>query len=125
MTENVIEEYANGCRIVHEERMYPDLYHFERPGQRIKSFKNLGKARLYAAIYVVTGGFDEKNTGERGVPPTVVRADENIRVAYLTALMSPTYAARAFEIDVDCALEKVQQVCDRAEEQLSEETDEE
>ena len=119
MSDDVLEEYTNDCRIVHEERMLPDLYHFERSGHRIKSFENPDKARLYADIYEVVGGFNEENTGERGVPPTVVRADEDVRMAYFTASMSATYAARAFEIDIETVLDKIQRLRERAEEQRS------
>jgi hypothetical protein len=125
MTENVIEDYPDGCQIIHEERMYPDLYHVEQGSQRLKSFKNLDKARLYAEIYEVLGGFREKGTGKRGVPPTVARAGEDVRMAYFTASMSVTYAARAFEIEVERALEKVLQVREQAEQQRSQEVDKE
>lgn len=122
MSEDVIEEYPNDCRIVHEERNYPDLYHFERPDRRVRSFKNLEKARLYADVYEVTDGFDEKDTGTRGVPPTVARERDDIRMAYFAATMSVTYAARAFEIDVESVLHHVQCVRERADEQRSQET---
>jgi hypothetical protein len=125
MSDDVIEEYTNDCRIVHEERMLPDLYHFERSGYRIKSFENPDKARLYADIYELVGGFDEGNSGKRGVPPTVARADEDIRMAYFTASVSATYAARAFEIDIERVLEKIQRLRERAEEQRSQQTGDE
>ncbi|WP_121823266.1 hypothetical protein [Halostella salina] len=122
MSEDIIEEYPNGCRIVHEERNYPDLYHFERPDRRVRSFKNLEKARLYADVYEVTDGFNEKDTGTLGVPPTVARERDDIRMAYFAATMSVTYAARAFEIDVESTLHHVQCVRERADEQRSQET---
>ena len=125
MSENLIEKYPDGCQIIHEERMYPDLYHVEQGSQRLKSFENPDKARLYADIYEVLDGFEEKGTGKRGVPPTVVRAGEDVRMAYFTASMSVTYAARAFEIDIEHALEKVLQVRERAEKQRSQGADEE
>lgn len=125
MSDDVIEEYTNDCRIVHEERMLPDLYHFERSGYRIKSFENPDKSRLYADIYELVGGFDEGNSGKRGVPPTVARADEDIRMAYFTASVSVTYAARAFEIDIERVLEKIQRLRERAEEQRSQQTGDE
>lgn len=119
MSDDVIEEYPNDCQIVHEVRLYPDLYHFERPDRRLKSFENPDKARLYADIYELLGGFYEENTGKRGIPPAVARANKNVRLAYFTASMSVTYAARAFEIDIERALEKVQQLRERAEQQRS------
>jgi hypothetical protein len=117
MSEDIIETYSNECRIVHEERMHPDLYHFERSGHRMKSFENLDKARLYADIYELMGGFDEANTGKLGVPPTVARASEDIRIAYFTASMSATYAARGFEVEIEDVLETVQRVRERAKQQ--------
>jgi hypothetical protein len=125
MSEDVLETYPDGCRIVHEERMYPDLYHFERPDRRIESFENPDKARLYADVYEVTGGFNERNTGARGVPPTVARDPEDVRMAYFAATMSVTYAAHAFEIDVEDVLNGVQRVRERAEEQRSRQTGDE
>lgn len=119
MSENIIEEYPDGCQIVHEERNYPDLYHFERPDRRLKSFKNPEKGRLYADVYELAGGFYEDNTGTRGVPPAVARSRDDIRMAYFVASMSVTYAARAFEIEVDSVLDHVQSVRDRADEQRS------
>lgn len=123
MDDDVIEEYPDDCRIVHEERMHPDLYHFERSSQRVKSFENLDKARLYADIYQLMGRLDERNTGKLGVPPTVARAGEDIRMAYFAASMSVTYAARAFEVDIEDVLDTVQRVRERAEKQRSEQPD--
>ena len=119
MSDDIIEEYPNGCRIVHEERNYPDLYHFERPERRLESFENLEKARLYADAYEVTDGFDEENTGTRGVPPTVARDRGDIRIAYFVASMSVTYAAHVFEIDKESVLHHVRCVLERADEQRS------
>lgn len=53
-------------------------------------------------IYELMDGFDKENTGKRGIPPTVARASEEIRMAYFTASISPTYAARAFESTEHC-----------------------
>ena len=75
MTESVIEEYAHSCRIVEEEREGDsNQYHYEGPMGRIKTFENPDKARLYADVHTVTGGFREEKTGERGAPPTVAQS---------------------------------------------------
>lgn len=122
--ETAIEEYDNGCRIIHEERNYPDVYHFETPAGREKSFESLPAARLYADVYTIVGGFDEKQTGKRGVPPTIVRASEDIRITYLAVQMSVTYAARAFEIETSTVRDTIDRIHARAEEQRSQtETD--
>jgi hypothetical protein len=126
MSETVIEEYPDGSRIVHEERMYPDLYHFEREGEiRLKSFKNPDKARLYADLYEVVDGFKEDNTGTRGVPPTIARDREEIRMAYFTATMSSTYAAGAFEVEESEVLTAVYRVRERAKTLRSQQTSDE
>lgn len=101
-TEDVVEEYPHDCRIVRESRGRSEpRYHFEGPMGRIKSFNSEGKARLYADVYEVVGGFREEKTGERGVPPAVAQAREDVLMAYLAAQpsMSVTYVARAFEIE--------------------------
>lgn len=118
--ETAIREYEDGCQIIHEERMYPDLYHFEGPERRLESFENLPAARLYADVYTVTDGFTEKQTGKRGVPPSVARASEDIRIAYLAAQMSITYAARAFTVDETAVRDTVDRIHKRAEKQRSE-----
>jgi hypothetical protein len=77
----------------------PDRYHVADPLEHLKTFDALSKARLYADVYAVVGGFREEKTGERGVPPAVAAARENVLIAYLTAqpTMSLTYTARFFD----------------------------
>jgi len=112
--ETVIEAYDDGLRVVHEERVRPDAYRVDGPNGRIASFEIPAAARLYADLYAVTGGFDEKETGRRGVPPTIARADEEVRMTYLAVRFSVTYAARAFEVDESAAREAVDSVHARA-----------
>ena len=112
--ETVIEAYGDGHRIVREERLHPDAYHFDGPDGRIASFELPQAARLYADLYALTGGFDEKQTGKRGVPPSIVRADEDVRITYLAVRFSVTYAARAFEVDESAARDAVDRVHARA-----------
>jgi hypothetical protein len=121
--ETVIEAYGDGHRIVREERNRPDAYHFDGPDGRIASFEIPAAARLYADLYAITGGFDEKETGRRGVPPTIARADEDVRMTYLAVRFSVTYAARAFEVDESAARDAVDRVHARATE-LRSRTDE-
>jgi len=76
---DVVEEYAHDCQIIREQRdRGEDLYHYEGPFGQVKAFENPGKARLYADVHTVMGGFREEKTGERGVPPSVARAREDI-----------------------------------------------
>lgn len=99
-----VEEYPHGCRILRERvEGSEDRYHFEGALGRIKSFESPSKARLYADVYEVVGGFREEKTGERGVPPAVARAREDVLMAYLAAqpTMSVTYVARSFDLDED------------------------
>ncbi|RLM75794.1 hypothetical protein [Halorubrum sp. Atlit-26R] len=112
--ETVIETYDGGRRIVREARNRPDAYHFEGPDGRIASFEIPAAARLYADLYAITGGFDEKETGRRGVPPTIARADEEVRITYLAVRFSVTYAAHAFGIDESAARDAVDSVHARA-----------
>jgi hypothetical protein len=114
--ETVIEAYDDGYRIVRESRNRPDAYHFDGPDGRIASFDIPQAARLYADLYAVTGGFDEKETGRRGVPPRIARADEEVRMTYLAVRFSVTYAARAFEVDESVARDAVNGVHARAKE---------
>ena len=81
---DIVEEYPHSCRIVREHiDGEEDRFHYEGPLGRVKSFYSLDKARLYADVHTVTGGFREEKTGERGVPPAVARAREDIVMAYL------------------------------------------
>ncbi|MFC6864749.1 hypothetical protein ACFQGE_14935 [Halomicroarcula sp. GCM10025817] len=117
--ETVIEEYGNDCRIVHEERNYPDLYHVLGSAGQMKSFENLHAARLYADVYTILGGFDEKQTGKRGIPPAIARASEELRMTYFAVQMSVTYAALAFEVDDLVIHDAIERVHARAESQRS------
>jgi len=94
----VIEEYPHSCRIVREDEYDEPRYHYEGPLGRVKSFSSLEKARLYADVQTVTGGFREEKTGERGVPPAVARAREDVLMAYLAAqpTMGFEWTARFF-----------------------------
>ena len=81
----VVEEYAHDCRIVREADGSEPRYHYESALGRVQSFASGDKARLYADVQTVTGGFREEKTGERGVPPAVARAREDVLMAYLAA----------------------------------------
>lgn len=114
----LVEEYAHGCRIVREDENGYEQYHYEGPMKRIKSFENPGKARLYADVHTVMGGFREEKTGERGVPPAVARARKDIIIAYLAAQpsMSITWVARHFDLSEEQVREYIRWLRDRAEE---------
>jgi hypothetical protein len=118
-----VEEYPHNCRIVREHvEGSEDRYHFEGPLGRIKSFENPDKARSYADVYEVVGGFREEKTGERGVPPAVARSREDVLMAYLAAqpTMSVTYVARAFELDEDEVRSYIEMIRKRAAEMREE-----
>lgn len=117
--ETVIEEYGQDCRIVREERNYPDQYHFECPKGRMRTFENPHEARLYADLYTITGGFNEEQTGRRGVPPTIARASEEIRMTYLAVQMSISYAAGAFDVDESVVNDAVNRIHAKADQQRS------
>lgn len=79
----------------------PDRFHVEDALERLKSFESKSKAELYVDVYTVVGGFREEKTGERGVPPAIAAAREDVLMAYLTAqpTMSLTWTARFFNED--------------------------
>jgi hypothetical protein len=119
MTE-IIKEYSHGCRIVREEREdTTDVYHYETPLGQVKAFENPDKARLYADVQDVTGGFREEKTGERGVPPAVARAREDVLMAYLVSneTMGVKWVARFYDVEDDVVRDYVRRVRDRAKEQ--------
>lgn len=122
--DEVVAEYPHNCRIVREQRDdAPDRYHYEGPMGRVKSFENPDKARLYADVQEVTGGFREEKTGERGVPPAVARAREDVLMAYLVSneTMGTEWVARFYDVEEDLVRDYVRMVRERAEEMREEE----
>lgn len=114
---DVVEEYAHNCRIVREHvEDDADRYHYESPLGRVKSFRSPKKARLYADVQTVTGGFREEKTGERGVPPAVARAREDVVMAYLASnpTMGVKWVARAYDLSEDQVRTYVELVQNRA-----------
>lgn len=117
-----VEEYAHNCRIVREDENGYERYHYEGPLGRIKSFEDPAKARLYADVHTVMGGFREEKTGERGVPPSVARAREDVLMAYLAAQpsMSAEWVARHFDLPEERVREYIGPLRDRAEKKRNE-----
>jgi hypothetical protein len=117
-----IEEYDHDCKIVREGDGADAQWHYEGPLGRVKSFPDPDKARLYADVQGVTGGFREEKTGERGVPPGVARAREDVLMAYMVSnpSMGVTYVARAFDVVEDVVRDYCQMVRDRAADQREE-----
>lgn len=64
------------------------------------------------------GGFREEKTGERGVPPSVVRVREDVLMAYLAAqpTMSMTWVSRHFDLPEDRVRGFIRSFRERAEE---------
>ncbi|SNR71242.1 hypothetical protein [Halorubrum vacuolatum] len=115
--ETVVVEYQYDTAVVVDDA---GRYHYVNPmGDRVQSFDSEDRARLYADIQSVIGGFREEKTGERGVPPAVARAfDENLLMAYhvATPTMGVSWTARAFGIDeseVRTAVELVREKAER------------
>lgn len=123
---DVVEEYAHSCKIVREagEAGEP-WYHYKGPLGEVKKFRSISKARLFADVQTVMGGFREDKTGERGVPPAVARARDDVLMAYLASnpTMSVEWVARHYELPEQQVREYIQVVRDRAEE-MREENDE-
>lgn len=114
--DDVLEEYDHSCRIVRDDEDGYERYHYEGPLGRVKSFDNPDKARLYADVQTVMGGFREEKTGERGVPPSVARAREDVLMAYLAAQpsMSTEWVARHFDLPEDRVREFIRVLRSRA-----------
>jgi hypothetical protein len=97
-----VAEYGHGTAVVLDDE---GRYQYVNPmGDGVRSFESESRARLYADIQTVVGGFREEKTGERGVPPAVARSfDENLLMAYhvATPSMGVTWTARAFGVDED------------------------
>jgi hypothetical protein len=122
---DVVEEYPHNCRIVRDDENGYKRYHYEGPMGRVKSFDNPDKARLYADVQTVMSGFREEKTGERGVPPSVARAREDVVMAYLAAQpsMSMEWVARHFDLPEDRVREYIQVLQNRANEERSEQAE--
>ena len=107
---DVVQGYANSCRIVRKDENGYKSYHYEDLMGRVKSFDNPDKARLYAAVQTVMGDFREEKTGERSIPPSVARAREDVLMAYLAAQtsLSMEWVARHFDLPEDRVREYIQ-----------------
>ena len=119
---SVIEEYAHGYKIVEEEREADyNRYHYEGPMGRIKTFENPDKARLYADVHTVTGGFREEKTA----PPAVAQSREDVLMAYYAAqpTMSMQWVAAQFDLPEDRVREYVKSLRTRAEQQRADDAD--
>ncbi|MFT4883358.1 MAG: hypothetical protein ACI8U4_000864 [Natronomonas sp.] len=57
-------------------------YRFEAPQHAGMAFEDADDAELYADVYFDTNGFQEANTGDRGVPPEVIQAGRDTLAAY-------------------------------------------
>jgi len=119
-TTEVIEEYAFGYQIVEEDREgKANKYHYEGSLGRIKTFENPDKARLYADVQTVTGGFREEKTGERGAPPAVAQSREDVLMAYYAAqpTMSMQWVTAQFDLPEERVREYIRSLRTRAEQQ--------
>jgi len=81
--ETVYEEYIMDVRIVEIEGEDGTRYRFKAPDHCGKTFYDSEIATLYAAIYFDTNGFVEADTGDRGIPPSVVQGSRDTLVAYM------------------------------------------
>lgn len=116
----LVEEYPHSKIVMYPKEGGVDEYHFVVPLEgRMKSFENPDRARLYADVYDAMGGFREEKTGERGVPPSVARAREDILMAYMVSnpTMGLTWVARHYDLPEDRIRQYVRGVRERAEKQ--------
>jgi len=96
-----------------------DRFHVDGILDRLQSFYSLEKARLYADVYAVVDGFREEKTGERGCPPAVAAAREDVQMAYFAAqpTMSVAWGAGQYNRDSATVREYIELVQERAAEQ--------
>ena len=83
-TESTYREYVLGVRIFKCETSEDEgtRYRFEAPEHRGVTFLNPDLAELYADVYFDTNGFQEADTGDRGIPPEVIQAGRDTLAAY-------------------------------------------
>jgi hypothetical protein len=121
-----VTEYEH-VEIVRERRPGgPDRFHVADALERLKTFESKAKAELYADIYTVVGGFREEKTGERGVPPAIAAAREDVLMAYLTAQpnMSLEWVARFYQEDEAVIRRYIKDVQKRATDERDQDTSE-
>ncbi|WP_049935325.1 hypothetical protein [Haloplanus natans] len=81
-TETIHRDYVLDVRIVERTTDEETVYRFEAPNHEGKEFADPDAAELYADVYFDVNGFDERDVGERGVPPEIVQAGRDTLVAY-------------------------------------------
>jgi hypothetical protein len=81
--ESVHREYILDVRIVTVPSAEAGVrYRFEAPQHRGIEFDSAADAELYADVYFDVNGFQEADTGERGVPPEIIQAGRDTLAAY-------------------------------------------
>lgn len=82
--ESIFKDYILDVRII--EYVPPDgdspCYRFEAPQHKGIVFENPDLAELYADVYFDVNGFQERGTGDRGVPPEIIQAGRDTLAAY-------------------------------------------
>ena len=81
--ERVVEEYVFDIRIVETATAGDDRFRVEIPGHREMTFDGRATAELYVDVYFDVNGFEERGTGDRGVPPEIIQAGKDTVAAYL------------------------------------------
>lgn len=119
MSDTVIEEYIHSGRIIEQNSGAgkTTTYLYESPSGERKAFEEVEKARLYADVQTITGGFREEKTGKRGAPPTVAQAREDVLMGYYAAQpgMSKQWVAEQFNLPEDRVQEYIRSLRTRAE----------
>jgi len=118
----IVEEYSHHhCRIVKEDDDRETRYHYDGPMGRLKSFDSLDNARLYADVATVLGGFRE-TTDERGAPPLVAQAREDVLMAYYASqpTLSVQWVSTFFELPEQRVREYIASLQSRAEQKRAE-----
>ncbi len=119
--QGVYRAYADGVQIA---EVPPETsgdpgprYRFDAPQHVAKTFTEPERAELYAAVYFAVDGFREEDTGRKGVPLAVARADDAVLAAYTLAAWDGTsrkWLTRTFDIDHEQVQVWLDDVRDRA-----------
>lgn len=81
--ESIYREYILDIRIVEcSTAGEATSYRFETPQHEGIEFNDSESAELYADVYFDVNGFQERGTGDRGIPPEIVQAGRDTLAAY-------------------------------------------
>ena len=78
----VYREYVLDVRILERTEDGTTTYRFDAPRHVDVTFDDPEMATLYADVYFDVNGFEERGTGDRGVPPEIIHAGRDTLASY-------------------------------------------